>query len=473
VAATLAYGRWIELWQAFVPPDTQPMGKQLAVGRNEDGSLHVFVLLTDNKIYHSRQVAAGMNWTPFARLGQAHDKGTSLAVGQNPDGRLEVFVIGTDDRIYRIWQTAPNGAWHSKFEPLGQPHDKAKQIAVGRTRNTNWADKKGHLEVFVIGTDDGIYQIRQTVPFDGGWESRFSRLGQPHDKAKQITVGQNRDRRLEVFVIGTDDRIWRSTWAGPGGRWSGWHLLTKETREIWIITIKVDDTKKCKQLVASPTTAGRPQVIVIGSDDNRIYYSIPEKQGIEWKPWKVIGGPDNVGKQLAVSPYEGFALDDIFLIGTDDAIYNINSSWNGWLRLGTTVGYGKQLAVEKNLDGRFEVFVIGTDNKVYHNWQTAVSPPSPTRTVQMTLIHDPSIPHPTYRKRTYMTISGKITKITNKNAVECTLIRTDAYYTASGKQWKFDPSQSTTSFNGDDVKGYWKCEDTSDIADVEFEVELQ
>lgn len=34
-------------------------------------------------------------------------------------------------------------------------------------------------------------------------------------------------------------------------------------------------------------------------------------------------------------------------------------------------GAAKQLAVARNADGRLEFFYIGTDDRLYHNWQTA------------------------------------------------------------------------------------------------------
>src|SRR5205807_4391354 len=42
-------------------------------------------------------------------------------------------------------------------------------------------------------------------------------------------------------------------------------------------------------------------------------------------------------------------------------------SWSGEVRLG---GSAKALAVGQNQDGHLELFYVGTNDAIYHNWQT-------------------------------------------------------------------------------------------------------
>jgi hypothetical protein len=83
----------------------------------------------------------------------------NVAVGRNMDGRLQLFVRGTDNALWNIWQTAPNGPWsgwnslHAGF--FGVP---------GIARNQD-----GRLEVFVCGPDNALWHRRQVKP-GGGWE---------------------------------------------------------------------------------------------------------------------------------------------------------------------------------------------------------------------------------------------------------------------------------------------------------------
>ncbi len=76
-------------------------------------------------------------------------------------------------------------------------------------------------------------------------------------------------------------------------------------------------------------------------------------------------------KQLVVGQNADGRLE-VFYIGTNDALYHNwqtvpNGAWNGEVGLG---GWAKQLVVGQNADGRLEVFYIGTNDALYHNWQT-------------------------------------------------------------------------------------------------------
>jgi hypothetical protein len=56
------------------------------------------------------------NWQP---LGGVID--SAIAVGRNADDRLELFVRGTDGQVYHRWQVAPSSTvWNpDSWQPLG------------------------------------------------------------------------------------------------------------------------------------------------------------------------------------------------------------------------------------------------------------------------------------------------------------------------------------------------------------------
>ena len=65
---------------------------------------------------------------------------------------------------------------------------------------------------------------------------------------------------------------------------------------------------------------------------------------------------------------------EIFARGTDNALWHQwqtapNNGWSGWASLGGVIT--TEPVVAQNLDGRLEVFARGTDNAVWHQWQTA------------------------------------------------------------------------------------------------------
>ena len=64
---------------------------------------------------------------------------------------------------------------------------------------------------------------------------------------------------------------------------------------------------------------------------------------------------------------------EIFVRGTDNALWHRwqtapNNGWSGWSSLGGVIT--SDPLVTRNADGRLEVFVRGTDNAVWHRWQT-------------------------------------------------------------------------------------------------------
>jgi hypothetical protein len=65
---------------------------------------------------------------------------------------------------------------------------------------------------------------------------------------------------------------------------------------------------------------------------------------------------------------------EVFVRGTDDALWHNwqtapTNGWSGWASLGGVISSEPEVAA--NADGRLEVFVRGTDNALWHNWQTA------------------------------------------------------------------------------------------------------
>jgi hypothetical protein len=115
---------------------------------------------------------------------------------------------------------------------------------------------------------------------------------------------------------------------------------------------------------------------------------------VPYKTWKVetywsnvdgrcISGPTQWSGELALG---GSALMiaagqnadgriEIFYVGTNNALYhNWQTAVNGTTWAGETRfpnDSAKQIAVARNADGRLEIFYVGSNNALYHNWQTS------------------------------------------------------------------------------------------------------
>ena len=92
-----------------------------------------------------------------------------------------------------------------------------------------------------------------------------------------------------------------------------------------------------------------------------------------WSEWNSLGG------QILGNPAIALNLDgrlEVFVRGTDQVLWHNwqtapNGAWSGWRSLGGQLSGSP--AVGNNSDGRLDVFVRGTDNALWHITQKSVN----------------------------------------------------------------------------------------------------
>jgi hypothetical protein len=265
---------WSE-WKTLGTPSRDiSLNEQFTVGRNQDGRQEVFAVGSDGNVWQIFQAAPSGGWSDWKKLGHPRPgirHFDRIIVGRNIDLRQELFVMGSDDALWHIWQVFPNAGW-SDWESLGKPRDAfpktndrdisqpvVQKNADGHLevfapgngafcnrwqemplafpihwRHQGWNAKpkpkpdvglrsldaalnvggqlNTHIEVFGLGDDGALWHAWQVDqdPFWSAWES----LGSPPAKireADRVTIGTNRDGRLEVFLMGQDGAVWH-TW---------------------------------------------------------------------------------------------------------------------------------------------------------------------------------------------------------------------------------------------------------------------
>jgi C1A family cysteine protease/acylphosphatase len=87
--------------------------------------------------------------------------------------------------------------------------------------------------------------------------------------------------------------------------------------------------------------------------------------------WSSLGG--FVKQVVPISNADGRI--EVLAIGSDNALWHLwqtapNNGWSGWASLGGGV---KQISAIRNADGRIEILAIGSDDALWHMWQTAPS----------------------------------------------------------------------------------------------------
>ncbi len=277
------------------------------------------------------------NWAGESRF--ADNAANQVTVAQNTDGRLEMFYIGTNDGLYHNWQTAPNSGWAGETPFSG---DSAKQITVGQNAD-------GRLEMFYVGTNNNLYHNWQTAPGQG-WAGEFEF---PGDSAKQITVVQNADGRLEIFYVGTNSNIYHNWQTAPNQGWAGEFEFPGDSAQ---------------QIAVGRNADGRLEMFYVGTN-NKLYHNWQVAPGQGWAgEFEFVG---DSALQIAVAQNADGRLE-IFYVGTNYGLYH---NWQvspggGWAGETRFPGCSaNQVVVGRNADGRLEIFYVGRDNALYHNWQ--------------------------------------------------------------------------------------------------------
>ncbi|MFA4904166.1 MAG: hypothetical protein WC600_15645 [Desulfobaccales bacterium] len=226
---------------------------------------------------------------------------------------------------------------------------------------------RSRLEVFVRGADNGLYNIRRpgvSTPWEAWKQLGLSAVGGPMLAGKP-TVALNLDERLEVFWRGVDNVLYHIVETAPNSN-------AYSTPAPLGVFIQSDP-------VAIQDSAGRIVVFYLRAG-NRCEYVRQEAANTGPYSRRTLGGIHT--SNLAVE-LNGGAINhlEVFAVGTDNAMWHIwqtasfsngttsGDSWSDWESLGGN--HTSDPSVVRNLDGRLEVFALGTNYNVYHMWQPA------------------------------------------------------------------------------------------------------
>jgi hypothetical protein len=128
-----------------------------------------------------------------------------------------------------------------------------------------------------------------------------------------------------------------------------------------------------RQLAVGRDKDGREEVFALGGDGEVFYKVQDAPNSATYSRWESLGGDVRAIR----AHRDAFGRLWVFALGLDGAARMIHQTtanadtWSGWSGLG---GAGiKQLEVGSDADGRLEAFVVGSDNAVWHAWQTSVT----------------------------------------------------------------------------------------------------
>lgn len=250
---------------------------------------------------------------------------SAAAIVSRSDGSDVVFYRGQDDAVYqRIW----SGTGWSAQTSLGGKIVGAPAAA--------WAGST--LVLVGRGTTGALYMRTLVGTTWSPWQS----LGGIVSASPAVTGGS--DGRIDVFVRGSDDRMYTNT-RPAGGTWSGWSSLGGVL------------TTGPGAVALGPSTID----VYVAGTDHRIYRNARTSAG--WSGWSSIGGMTYTAPAAARIP--GTSLARVFVRGTTNFLYinqNSSSGWSGWSSLGgVLIDAPGATATPTGVD----IVVRGTTNGLY------------------------------------------------------------------------------------------------------------
>jgi hypothetical protein len=206
---------WWQGWTYLLRGRTAPGGSITAVSRRP-GYLDVFMVGLDGRVYTAAYDPSN-RWKGWWAIGTLRAPvGAYVGCVSRRLDRLDVFVTDNAGRVMTAaWEPAFIDGWHGWWQlRTGRAAPGAPVSAVSRA-----TDK---LDVFVIGTNGGVYAAVQPRSTDG-WQD-WRRVGNAIAPSRALVSCTSRSRdKLDIFVTDSVGRTLTASWepAFTDG-WHGW-----------------------------------------------------------------------------------------------------------------------------------------------------------------------------------------------------------------------------------------------------------
>ncbi len=249
----------------------------------------------------------------------------------------------------------------------------AKQIAVA-------ANIDFHLELFIISNDGRLAHSFQTQVNGIFWSPASSLTT---FKVSQMAVIRNMDGRLEVFYTDTKGNLFHNFQQQPANIADPPTLKLPWAGEQPFVGIQA------KRIAVAQNLDGRLEIFYIDQKNNLMHMyqtvvpSTPFPNTLN--SWSAPIPFARTAKTIATGSNQDGRLE-IFYTGTDDTLYhdwqstpatlippapNNPNPWTGRTTFGKN-NKAKQVAIGHNQDGRLEILYVGTNNDLYHAFQNEI-----------------------------------------------------------------------------------------------------
>ncbi len=307
---------WIGTGQAA------PGGPIHGASRSTD-HLDIFVTGSDNSIYTAAWEADFTDWWHgwWNLNGGVTGPGAHVTAVSRSADKLDVFVVGIDGGVYSAaWQPDFADGWHGwgRIGDVVAPQGSAV-YAVSRS-----ADK---LDIFVTDVNGAVMSAAWEPDFTDGWHGWWNINGGQAAPGAPVTAVSRSADKLDIFVTGTDGGIYTAAWEPDfTDGWHGWgriggavvpqaapvHCVSRSADKLDIFVTDVNG--------AVMSAAWEPDF----TDGWHGWWQISDGQAAPGAPVTAVSR--NTDKL------------DIFVTGTDGGVYTAaweadSDGWHGWWRV--------------------------------------------------------------------------------------------------------------------------------------------
>ena len=153
-------------------------------------------------------------WWPVAG-GRAAPGAAVAAVSRAPD-TLDIFVVGTDGRVWTAtWDPTVSANW-SGWSPIGSAIFPAGSLIHAISRSLN------KIDIFGTDTRGVVMNAAWESDFTDGWHGWWEIAGGRAMPGTPVSALSRSQDKLDIFVVGTDGRVWTAAWEPGFTGWHGW-----------------------------------------------------------------------------------------------------------------------------------------------------------------------------------------------------------------------------------------------------------
>lgn len=286
---------------------------------------------------------------PLASL-QARPRTPLTVLARYPE-HLDVFGVADDGRTMSDWWNVATGwaGWFHVQGGIASPGGAGSPVtAVARYAR--------HLDLFTVGTDNRVYSAWWDA--GSGWNGWFPLGDLQCRPGSVVNVVSRYCDHLDLFTTASDGRIMSIWWNASTG-WADWfHVQGGVAAEGATVT-------------AIARYPFHLDLFTVGTDNQ--VYSCWWDERVGWAGWFPLPGvqcrPDSTVTALSRFPDQ----IDLFTTATDGQIvstwWNARSGWGSWFQVsGGVASPGSPVTAIARYSHHLDLFVIGTDNRIYSTW---------------------------------------------------------------------------------------------------------